>query len=87
MYKMCEEIIKANKEVVDVSYKLPNKASSSLAYLRLPGLLTLRVGLQHYIPIDLSFFKGLKNTKPEDAEVFVPVAAPSGYITATVSRA
>jgi len=40
---------------------------------------------KHYIPVDLGF-KGLANLKPADAEVFTPVAAPSGLITATVSR-
>jgi len=40
---------------------------------------------KHYIPVDLGF-KGLANLKPADAEVFCPVAAPSGLITATVSR-
>lgn len=29
MYKMCEEIIKANKDVADVSYSLPNKVHRS----------------------------------------------------------
>ncbi|BGP43178.1 hypothetical protein JCM10450v2_007319 [Rhodotorula kratochvilovae] len=41
---------------------------------------------KHYIAPDLSFFRGLKNTSPEDAEVFVPVDAPSGYIIGEVSR-
>ncbi|GAA6001665.1 uncharacterized protein JCM10292_004984 [Rhodotorula paludigena] len=41
---------------------------------------------KHYIAPDLSFFKGLKNTEPKDAEVFVPVSHPSGYIIGTVSR-
>ena len=29
---------------------------------------------------------GLKNTAPKDAEVFMPVDAPSGLIVATVAR-
>ncbi|GAA5940273.1 hypothetical protein JCM3775_004417 [Rhodotorula graminis] len=40
---------------------------------------------KHYIPPDLSYFK-LKNTEPQDAEVFTPVDAPSGYIIGHVSR-
>ncbi|EJU04774.1 uricase [Dacryopinax primogenitus] len=44
-----------------------------------------RLPNKHYIPVDLGF-KGLANLKPVDAEVFCPVAAPSGLITATVSR-
>ncbi|GAA5869512.1 hypothetical protein JCM8547_001510 [Rhodosporidiobolus lusitaniae] len=40
---------------------------------------------KHYIAPDLSFV-GLKNTDPKDAEVFVPVSAPSGYIIGEVQR-
>ncbi|KAH9821180.1 hypothetical protein DFH28DRAFT_951732 [Melampsora americana] len=42
---------------------------------------------KHYLPIDLSWYQAISNTQPQDAEVFVPVDAPSGLITATVSRA
>ncbi|KAJ2172995.1 hypothetical protein GGF45_004515 [Coemansia sp. RSA 551] len=38
----------------------------------------------HYFPFDLSKF-GLKNTQT-DAEVYMPIADPSGLITATISR-
>lgn len=31
-------------------------------------------------------YYGLKNTAPKDAEVFMPVDAPSGLIVATVAR-
>jgi len=41
---------------------------------------------KHYIPIDLSWHDNIQNTSVEDAEVFVPLDAPSGLITATVSR-
>ncbi|KAF7317426.1 Uricase [Mycena chlorophos] len=40
---------------------------------------------KHYIPVDMRYI-GLENLKPSEAEVFTPVAAPSGLITATVSR-
>jgi len=40
---------------------------------------------KHYIPVDMRYI-GLENLKPDHAEVFVPVSAPSGLITATVSR-
>ncbi|KAF5373387.1 hypothetical protein D9757_009764 [Collybiopsis confluens] len=40
---------------------------------------------KHYIPVDMSYI-GLDNLTPAKAEVFQPVAAPSGLITATVSR-
>ncbi|KAH9450790.1 hypothetical protein MJO28_009761 [Puccinia striiformis f. sp. tritici] len=41
---------------------------------------------KHYIPIDLSWHDNIQNTSVQDAEVFVPLDAPSGLITATVSR-
>ncbi|KAG9091911.1 hypothetical protein FS749_016152 [Ceratobasidium sp. UAMH 11750] len=53
-----------------------NGTASAISY-RLPN--------KHYIPVPLDFI-GLANSKPQDAEVFCPVDAPSGYITATVSR-
>ncbi|KAF9048989.1 hypothetical protein BJ165DRAFT_1343782 [Panaeolus papilionaceus] len=40
---------------------------------------------KHYIPVDMKYI-GLDNTTPQNAEVFVPVAAPSGLISATISR-
>ncbi|KAJ7785155.1 hypothetical protein DFH07DRAFT_864385 [Mycena maculata] len=40
---------------------------------------------KHYIPVDMAYL-GVENLVPAQAEVFVPVAAPSGLITATVSR-
>jgi len=40
---------------------------------------------KHYIPVDMKYL-GIDNTSPAAAEVFVPIAHPSGLITATVSR-
>ncbi|KAG0237442.1 hypothetical protein BGW41_008384 [Actinomortierella wolfii] len=40
---------------------------------------------KHYFPVDLSFFRGTKNLQ-EHADVYQPIADPSGYITATVAR-
>ncbi|KAJ7064554.1 uricase [Mycena amicta] len=40
---------------------------------------------KHYIPVDMRYL-GVENLKPSEAEVFMPIAAPSGLITATVSR-
>ncbi|KAJ7266600.1 hypothetical protein C8J57DRAFT_1328279 [Mycena rebaudengoi] len=40
---------------------------------------------KHYIPVDMSYL-GVENVIPSKAEVFMPVAAPSGLITATVTR-
>lgn len=73
LYKMASEIIKKNPSVGSVSYKLPNKH-----YLRTSGCATTRAEFTEKVPpiaVDLSFMQ-LANTKPEDAEVFCPVAAP-----------
>ncbi|KAH8118151.1 uricase [Phellopilus nigrolimitatus] len=40
---------------------------------------------KHYIPVDMKYL-GIDNTTPTAAEVFCPIAAPSGLITATVIR-
>ncbi|KAF2148228.1 uricase [Myriangium duriaei CBS 260.36] len=40
---------------------------------------------KHYFEMDLSWFKGLKNTG-KDAEVYAPQSDPNGLITCTVSR-
>jgi len=40
---------------------------------------------KHYFAVDMSY-KGIANTKPADAEVFMPVSDPSGLITATMTR-
>ncbi|KJA25137.1 hypothetical protein HYPSUDRAFT_38099 [Hypholoma sublateritium FD-334 SS-4] len=40
---------------------------------------------KHYIPVDMKYI-GVDNTTPAHAEVFVPIAHPSGLITATISR-
>ncbi|KAG5643745.1 hypothetical protein DXG03_009679 [Asterophora parasitica] len=41
---------------------------------------------KHYIPVDMAYL-GVQNVvPPETAEVFVPIAAPSGLIQATVTR-
>ncbi|EIN05494.1 uricase [Punctularia strigosozonata HHB-11173 SS5] len=40
---------------------------------------------KHYIPVDMRYI-GVDNLTPAKAEVFTPIAAPSGLISATVSR-
>lgn len=40
---------------------------------------------KHYIPVDMRYI-GVDNVSPPNAEVFVPIAAPSGLISATVTR-
>ncbi|KAK1228931.1 hypothetical protein PQX77_008024 [Marasmius sp. AFHP31] len=39
----------------------------------------------HYVPVDMSYI-GKENLNPAQAEVFIPLSAPSGLISATVSR-
>lgn len=80
---MCEKIIKDNKEVGEVTYKLPNKVRSSIPFREMPNSF---LALQHYFAVDMAYY-GLKNTASKDAEVFMPVDAPSGLIIATVARA
>jgi urate oxidase len=46
---------------------------------------TYKLPNKHYIPIDMKYI-GVDNTTPANAEVFVPVSAPSGLISATISR-
>ncbi|KAF9446076.1 uricase [Macrolepiota fuliginosa MF-IS2] len=40
---------------------------------------------KHYIPVDMRYI-GIDNLTPALAEVFCPIAAPSGLISATISR-
>ncbi|KAK7435041.1 hypothetical protein VKT23_019850 [Stygiomarasmius scandens] len=40
---------------------------------------------KHYVPVDMKYI-GVDNMTPSKAEVFQPLAAPSGLISATISR-
>ncbi|KAF5327821.1 hypothetical protein D9619_005076 [Psilocybe cf. subviscida] len=40
---------------------------------------------KHYVPVDMKYL-GVDNLTPAKAEVFIPLAHPSGLITATISR-
>ncbi|KAF8840936.1 uricase [Paxillus ammoniavirescens] len=46
---------------------------------------TYKLPNKHYIPVDMKYI-GVDNLTPSKAEVFVPVSAPSGLISATISR-
>jgi len=52
------------------------------------GVISVRYVLpnKHYIPVDMKYI-GVDNTTARNAEVFTPVDAPSGLISATISRA
>ncbi|KAH7884873.1 hypothetical protein F5I97DRAFT_1812868 [Phlebopus sp. FC_14] len=45
---------------------------------------TYKLPNKHYIPVDMKYI-GVDNMTPSVAEVFVPVSAPSGLISATIS--
>ncbi|KAI9566942.1 hypothetical protein HD554DRAFT_2273203 [Boletus coccyginus] len=46
---------------------------------------TYKLPNKHYLAVDMGYL-GVDNLTPAKAEVFVPVAAPSGLISATISR-
>jgi Uricase len=83
---MGEKILGKNPGVASVSYKLPNKHYIRMCHSFLFGLLVLgfpwlpengeaTLNNAHCAAVDLTFV-GLGNTRPEDAEVFCPIAAP-----------
>jgi len=47
--------------------------------------ITYKLPNKHYIPVDMKYIN-IDNMTPSKAEVFCPVAAPSGFITATIGR-
>lgn len=56
LYRTAEKVLEENKDVGEITYRLPNK---------------------HYLPVDMEYFRGMKNVSPpEVAEVFMPVDAP-----------
>ncbi|EIW52188.1 uricase [Trametes versicolor FP-101664 SS1] len=46
---------------------------------------TYKLPNKHYVPVDMKYI-GIDNMSPPKAEVFLPLSAPSGLISATVSR-
>ncbi|KAJ7494866.1 hypothetical protein B0H11DRAFT_2003671 [Mycena galericulata] len=85
---------KARKVTLDI-FASDNSASVQATLFRMAQLIiaqnaqvqTVSYALpnKHYIPVDMSYL-GVENLIPAQAEVFMPVAAPSGLITATVTR-
>ncbi|KAF8887860.1 hypothetical protein CPB84DRAFT_1786647, partial [Gymnopilus junonius] len=39
---------------------------------------------KHYVPVDMKYI-GVDNLTPAKADVFIPLSAPSGLISATVT--
>ncbi|CAG8583638.1 14931_t:CDS:2, partial [Acaulospora colombiana] len=82
LYRMASDIIGKNASVESVSYKLPNKhyiRAYHPPYEHVPFLIAMTTA------VDLSFFQ-LANTKPDEAEVFCPVAAPSDLLSRHVNK-
>ncbi|KAJ7171070.1 hypothetical protein C8R46DRAFT_1349178 [Mycena filopes] len=85
---------KARKVTLDI-FASDNSASVQATLYRMAQLIiTQNAQVQsvsyslpnkHYIPVDMGYL-GVENLVPAKAEVFMPVAAPSGLITATVTR-
>ncbi|KAF8799152.1 uricase [Phlegmacium glaucopus] len=63
-------------------YKMGQRVISENAFVQ---TVSYALPNKHYIPVDMKYL-GVDNLTPSKAEVFLPVDAPSGLITATVSR-
>ncbi|KIM77867.1 hypothetical protein PILCRDRAFT_795391 [Piloderma croceum F 1598] len=63
-------------------YKMARKVIAENPHI---ASVTYALPNKHYLPIDMSYI-GIDNMTPAKAEVFMPVSAPSGLITATISR-
>ncbi|KAJ7661916.1 hypothetical protein DFH06DRAFT_1088425 [Mycena polygramma] len=85
---------KARKVTLD-TFASDNSASVQATLFRMAQLIiaqnahvqTVSYALpnKHYIPVDMAYL-GVENLVPAQAEVFIPIATPSGLISATVSR-
>jgi len=63
-------------------YRMAQRVISDNAFIQ---TVSYALPNKHYIPVDMRYL-GIDNLTPSKADVFVPVDAPSGLITATVSR-
>ncbi|KAH7910519.1 hypothetical protein BJ138DRAFT_1087529 [Hygrophoropsis aurantiaca] len=72
-------------ESASVQATLYNMAQRVIAENAGVQTVTYKLPNKHYIPVDMKYI-GVDNTTPSQAEVFVPVSAPSGLISATISR-
>ncbi|KZP03827.1 uricase [Athelia psychrophila] len=75
----------ATDESASVQATLYKMAQQLIAQNTHIASVTYSLPNKHYIPVDMRYL-GIDNLTPANAEVFAPVAAPSGLITATVTR-
>ncbi|KAK4697657.1 urate oxidase, partial [Phenoliferia sp. Uapishka_3] len=86
LYQMCERILKEEKHVAEVSYKLPNKHyfAVDMAYINLKNTAPKDAEVNYLITFHSRFSFVL--TASVFRQVFMPVDHPSGLIVATVAR-
>jgi len=75
----------AEDESASVQASLYKMAERILAENKHVQTVSYSLPNKHYIPVDMRY-AGIDNLTPAKAEVFVPVSAPSGLISATISR-
>ncbi|KII84316.1 hypothetical protein PLICRDRAFT_95300 [Plicaturopsis crispa FD-325 SS-3] len=63
-------------------YKMAQRVVAENAHV---DSVTYALPNKHYIPVDMRYI-GVDNLSPASAEVFMPIAAPSGLISATITR-
>ncbi|KAI0664326.1 uricase [Cubamyces menziesii] len=63
-------------------YKMAQRIVAEHAHVQ---SVTYNLPNKHYVPVDMKYI-GVDNMTPAKADVFVPLSAPSGLISATVSR-
>ncbi|KAI6035730.1 uricase [Pisolithus marmoratus] len=75
-------VVDESKSVQATLFKMAQKVLSENDDLE---TVTYALPNKHYIPVDMRYI-GVDNLTPSKAEVFMPVSAPSGLISATISR-
>ncbi|GJJ76315.1 urate oxidase [Entomortierella parvispora] len=75
----------AEDESASVQATLYKMAAQSVQNWKWLNRVSYALPNRHFFPVDLSYFRGTKNLN-EHADVYQPVADPSGLITATVAR-
>ncbi|KAF9577101.1 hypothetical protein BGW38_007901 [Lunasporangiospora selenospora] len=75
----------AEDESASVQATLYKMAATSIANWKWIERVSYALPNKHFFPVDLSYFRGTKNLQ-EHADVYQPLADPSGLITATIAR-